>query len=161
MMPVLLALLGFQGAPRNPASPSAAASELWGLSCLLHSASSITTGAARGGQRGGGASPLLLPPGVTRALSSDLPSSPKQLSLFLSPGPSPLQKVGTGSAGGLASGGTADQGELGSEGWSLESLRIPGPGSSVRTREEERSGQLFLHWAGEGSTQFLRRDQLE
>lgn len=37
MMPLVLALIGYQGAPRNSVSPSAAASELWGLSCLVHS----------------------------------------------------------------------------------------------------------------------------
>lgn len=36
--------------------------------------------------------PLLLPHGVTWALSSDQPSSPRHLSLFLSPGPSPFRK---------------------------------------------------------------------
>lgn len=37
MIPLVPALLGYQGAPHNSVSPSAAASELWGLSCLLHS----------------------------------------------------------------------------------------------------------------------------
>lgn len=144
MMPLVLALIGYQGAPCNSVSPSAAVSELWGLSCLLHSCLEHCGSSWR--TKGWGSVPhssyllgRLGPP-------LDLFSSPRQLSLFLSLGSFPFRKWEPGAQVVWAQEGRQSRKSWGMKGGPRGPSGSQGLGSSCRP--VNRTGQDSCSCAG-------------